>query len=306
MTQLATLTNGLTRADLESEEFRATVVFMAEEFQQAAAIIRENILTVWKQTNRINAAFPHEGHRHYSGDFSVGFEAQHSHRYYGGGDQMRDIDKLISHLSRTAWRRLVDRIGIKDLMSVKKRKEFEEQLENGELPEITAETIMAILFSMADQARDFVVDAAKEVFNILLPGQHGHRKKYKVNSAIQIGQRVVLSWFVEEGWGNDKFRVTYGREGEVAAIDNMFHVLDGQAIIRDGRPPLIEAIRASESGVGETNYFKFRCYKNRNLHLEFKRMDLVKKLNALGTGEAVIGNEPTKVKKARRTTQGSL
>jgi hypothetical protein len=58
-----------------------------------------------------------------------------------------------------------------------------------------------------------------------------------------------------------------------------------------GRSPLVAAIEAAEDGHGETAYFKFKCHKNRNLHLEFKRLDLVKQLNGLATGEYVLGRE---------------
>lgn len=299
MTQLATVPGGLTREQMGTEEFRESAVHMAEEFQAGAEVIRANILSVWEQTRRLNAAFP--SGRGGAGEFAIGFEVQHERRLYGTHDAEGDIDKLVKRLNRDAWKRITDQIGIKNVMSVAKRREFEKQLESGDLPDITPGTIVAILFNMADQARDFAVDAAKEVFNILLPSRHEHTTKYKVNSAFQIGPRVVLAWFVEQMWGSPKFRASHSREGELAAIDNMFHVLDGQGIVRDGRPPIIEAIAASSDGTGETAYFRFRCCKNRNLHLEFKRMDLVKKLNALGAGETVLGNEPPKPPRRRRT-----
>ena len=36
---------------------------------------------------------------------------------------------------------------------------------------------------------------------------------------------------------------------------------------------------------------RFKCYKNRNLHLEMRRLDLVKELNGLAAGEYVLGND---------------
>jgi hypothetical protein len=38
-------------------------------------------------------------------------------------------------------------------------------------------------------------------------------------------------------------------------------------------------------------YPRFRCFKNGNLHREFKRLDLVKKLNGLATSEYVPGTD---------------
>ena len=59
----------------------------------------------------------------------------------------------------------------------------------------------------------------------------------------------------------------------------------------DGKPPvktyhgeLYDAITDSPDGNGKTQYFKFKCYLNGNLHLEFLRADLVVKLNAVAGG----------------------
>ena len=45
---------------------------------------------------------------------------------------------------------------------------------------------------------------------------------------------------------------------------------------------LANAVQEAPGGVGETEFFKFRCFKNHNFHLEFKRPDLVQKLNEIG------------------------
>jgi hypothetical protein len=49
------------------------------------------------------------------------------------------------------------------------------------------------------------------------------------------------------------------------------------------------AIEASRTGSGETEYFRFKCCRNHNLHLEFKRLDLVEKLNAIAGGMRLRG-----------------
>lgn len=38
------------------------------------------------------------------------------------------------------------------------------------------------------------------------------------------------------------------------------------------------------AGADETAYFRFRCFKNGNLHIEFKRLDLVARLNQVAGG----------------------
>ncbi len=48
-------------------------------------------------------------------------------------------------------------------------------------------------------------------------------------------------------------------------------------------------IEASRTGTGETEYFKFKWHRNHNLHLEFKRLDLVEKLHAASGGMRLRG-----------------
>jgi len=47
-----------------------------------------------------------------------------------------------------------------------------------------------------------------------------------------------------------------------------------------------------EDGIGETDYFAFRCFKNGNLHLIFKRPDLVRRLNQIAGGKRLRGERP--------------
>ena len=61
----------------------------------------------------------------------------------------------------------------------------------------------------------------------------------------------------------------------------MFHALDGNGTIKTHRGPLIDAIEAAKDGTGKTEYFTFRCFWNRNLRVEFKRLALIAKLNAV-------------------------
>ncbi len=85
------------------------------------------------------------------------------------------------------------------------------------------------------------------------------------------------------------FRVDHYRELHIRAIDNVFHALDCNGTIKTHRGPLIDAIEAVKDGTGGTDYFRFRCFRNRNLHLEFKRLDLVAKLNAVAGGMRLRG-----------------
>jgi hypothetical protein len=260
-------------------EFEVTAVRMAEEYQRATAAMRSAMVTIHRESQGLVDLFDDGSSWN---RFEVGFDYDGSRWWLRGGSA--DLDKLFDRMKRRAWQFLTTRLGIRDLMSLKKRAEFDRQLESGEVPDVTPEAIVGILLGLADQARDFATEAAKEVFELLKPT----RSEYKTNSPFRVGKRVILSWQVEPKYPRG-FRPSYSREQQLVAIDNVFHVMDGRSILREGRPPLVQAIHDSTTGVGETDCIRFRCFKNRNLHLEFKRLDLVKQLNGLAAGEFVLG-----------------
>lgn len=264
-----------------SPEFERTASYMAREFTEATAEIARLVDALHVQTARLDAAFRVDQEDRYSRfGITLGYDGQRD----------IDLDDLHKAMERRAWDVLVDTLGIKNVMSVAKRKLFDEQLKRGELPPVSEQTIVAILIGLADQAKDFARDAAREVFDLLRPRGHWGGQ-YATNNAFRVGRRVILPWKVELGYGGG-FRVHYGCEQTLTAIDGVFHLLDGKGIMRENKGPLVAAINATDrTGRGETAYFRFKCFKNRNLHLEFKNLELVKQLNLLATGERVLGED---------------
>ena len=190
-----------------------------------------------------------------------------------------DFDRKIKRMKTAAWRYLVDRIELKKLASVKRAGEIDRQIADGEdLPEITMDNLFGWLQSLDTQAGKFLKEAIVEVFELLRPPS----LHYKTNSGFKVGKRVILCGRVEKAWTGTKYRVSYHSENELRALDNVFHMLDGKplSVYRNG--DLINAIQESCRGIGETELFRFKCFINCNLHLEFKRMDLVQRLNEVG------------------------
>jgi hypothetical protein len=266
-----------------SPEFAPTASHMAREFTEVTAEIARLVRALHAQTERLDAAFrtDSDGDYHYS---RFGVEL-----WYDG--RRCDLDDMSKAMERRAWEVLVDALGIKNVMSMAARKKFDEQLKTGELPPVTEQTIIATLLGLTGQVDNFAREAAREVFDMLRPRGHlGGR--YATNNAFRIGRRVILPYRVEANYGGNGFHVNYGREQELTAIDGIFHLLDGKGVMRENKGPLVKAVNATDkTGRGETEYFRFRCYKNRNLHLEFRRLDLVKQLNCLAAGEYVLGED---------------
>jgi len=191
----------------------------------------------------------------------------------------------LKELKKDVWQVLIDRMELRRILSVKRNEELRRQIETGEdLPDIDEAQILAMLEGTLANTSTFIEEAVQEVFEFLRP----RNSRYKTNTEFEIGKRVIL-FAVENKWGGG-FRVDHYREQHIRAIDNVFHALDGNGTIKTHRGPLIDAIEAAKDG--ETDYFRFKCFRNRNLHLEFKRLDLVAKLNAVVGGMRLRG-EPT-------------
>lgn len=189
-------------------------------------------------------------------------------------------EEIVAKLKKDAWGVIVERMELRRLLSIKRRTELDSQIDKGELPELTEENVLSLFETSAANVNTYLEEAVHEVFDFLRPPQ----SRYKTNTEFELGKRVILTWQVEKGWSRGKFRVNYHREKYLTALDNVFHMIDGRGPIKSYHGPLYDAITDSPDGTGKTDYFKFRCCINGNLHLEFLKPDLVARLNAIAGG----------------------
>jgi hypothetical protein len=259
---------------------RETLTARVGTYQQAVSAVEQaySLLNIAQQ--RLKSAFT-------DGSFDV------IRRNSYNGPTPEEAAKVIEDLKRQAWRVIVDRLEIRRILSIKRREDLDKQLYESRdaqpLPEITEAAILSMLQDGMAKAADYAREAVFEVFDWLRP-HYGHTSDLKTNEKWRIGKKVIIGWMVEPGWGRGgKFRVRYNSEKNLTALDNVFHMLDGRGPLKTHHGPLYDAIAVSEDGTGETDFFKFKCCKNNNLHLEFKRPDLVQKINAMAGGNRLKG-----------------
>lgn len=192
------------------------------------------------------------------------------------------VKEVLTNIKYQTWARLIDRLGIKKLLSVKRNKELHQKLSDKEhLPEITVESIYSMFEVLMENANDFVKEAILEVYEYLhVSPDYGTGGQYKTNqrNAFEdIGKKVIICGAVEPWYGS--WHVRQWTDDRLRALDKVFHALDGKPFLDQGyNCPLLDAVRSCKGG-GETEYFSFKCYQNGNLHLEFKRGDLLKEFN---------------------------
>jgi len=198
------------------------------------------------------------------------------------GDSLEE--KIVNQLRRSIWRTILNILEVQKHMSTQDKKKLDERLEKEDLPEITIQAIADIFASFMQNHEQMFAAMCQEAFQGLYPRwQH-----YQTNELHRLGQnhKVILQGRVERRY-NGGFRPSAYREQEMIVVDRVFHGLDGKAMPASYRSPLVDAINTTQSdGKGETEYFRFQCYHNRNLHMTFKRPDLlVRLLQVVGSNE---------------------
>jgi len=204
-----------------------------------------------------------------------------------------DDVEIRREMKRAAWAILIGKLGLHRVMSTRKRAEMDEAFGNVKrqsktdpidgFPEITPEAMLEVLTGYANSAQEFLTESIEEVYRWLKPSQ---RDDYKTNvkNRWKLTPKVILSYALRDSSYMKNYGISYSDETQrmLHALDNIMHLLDGRGIPHEHYGPLITAINAtpvSGNGRGETEYFRFRCCKNRSLHLEFRRPDLVQEFN---------------------------
>jgi hypothetical protein len=206
---------------------------------------------------------------------------------------IRDPERALESLALQVWGGIVDRLELRKLLSLAATKQLDDMLDESprgfgrpeRLGPITTENVSNILRGMLAAVPDQLEIAVREVYDLLRP----HHSKLKTNSKFEIGSKViiegVINWrfysSVKCGYCVDKLR----------ALDRVFHMLDGKGLVPSTYyGELVDAIEASGKrvgdGAGETQFFRFKMFGNGNLHVWFKRADLLLRFNQLaGSGQ---------------------
>jgi hypothetical protein len=244
---------------------RQSVLDMATAYEQAVANIHQAHDLLKTADDRLKLAFSDR----------PGFGV------LGHGSNRWDQESILQRLKADAWRAIVNQMSVRRMMSSKRAAELDKAIASGALPDITADNIFATCHGMLDSLHDYLNEAVDEVFDFLRPRQ----SDLKTNSEYEVGRKVILDWMIDSHW-NSKPHPAHRAEQNLRNLDNVFSLLDGKGAIQSWGGPIYDAIKSMEKygEIKETEYFRLKACKNGHLHVEFKRMDLVRKLNEIAGG----------------------
>lgn len=199
------------------------------------------------------------------------------------------IRAITRSIDRSVWRDLMVKSGMISLMDAQARDEWHKNLEEGELPEISEENILAT-FEQLHHSKDEVFE--RGVINVF----KGLSWDYKTNSPCSFGKKIIINNLVTHNrWG---FSLNWGwRRDQLTDLERMLFLLDGKSI-PDNRGDictrLMEHIRDNPAKeVYEDAFFSIRYFQKGTAHLMFKRLDLVEKMNDI-IAKHYLGMLPTK------------
>ena len=182
---------------------------------------------------------------------------------------------LIKDITKNFWNYVFTVTKMRDVLTVNRRDQLDRMIGRGEMPEITVDNVSDLMASLKNQAPDLMAEFITETFNFLRPSGTG----LKTNAAPELGKKVIVEYMVDTSYGLT--RLHYRREQALSALDNTFSLLDGKGLVSypgDSKTAINESIRAKRFTT-QTEYFDFKWFKNGNLHIVFRRPDLVERLN---------------------------
>lgn len=274
-----------------------TATKLAAHYKAAIGQLRALLPEIGVIVRKLNEAFSCE--QHHTFDLYVNFERHHGTAYEFDNDKM--LEQLEHEFRLSAWRVLVNKTGIRKLMSSKRAAQLDKLLETGKcqledgtterLPDISDGSIMEVLTGFLGAVDSFLTEAVREEWEYWKPRPNSSH--YKTNQGHEFClQRKIIA---EHGFRTWK----YGNKSELSglhestqrhltALDNIMHLLDGKGMVKGYHGPLVDAINGvrankSDDRIAETDYFRAKWFLNGNLHLEFKRQDLLDRFNEINS-----------------------
>lgn len=186
-------------------------------------------------------------------------------------------------VDRQVWGHVIGMTDLERLMDKTAKDGFRQQLMK-EPPEFTAGNVVATL-------RQFVADADTIFKRGIAVAFSALDRRFRSHDGWKIGSRVILDRAFS---GMGSWNYYSNQRDSLQDIERVFQVLDEKPApdgdpVPTRYPGIVAAIEEDRHGKGygakqsesESEYFKARCYLNGNLHLWFKRDDLVDRVNRL-------------------------
>lgn len=187
--------------------------------------------------------------------------------------KLPSIERVKHQIWRQAWRQAFDKTGLSQMMDRQAIADFDKALAK-EPPEFTEANVRATFIEMSSKADKMFQRGVVDVFRNLAGRYRTHS-----NEPFKIPQKIIMRYMVSPVMRN--FSIQHGMASDrVNDIDRVIKTLDGKR----HEPRALEAEMNRQwchADVFENEYYIAKPHKNNNLHLTFKRQDLLDRMNDL-------------------------
>jgi len=185
-------------------------------------------------------------------------------------------EEIERHVNRSLWRAAMDKTGFKQLMDSEAMRAFNDSVER-DPPNFTIENIRSHFLSMFQDADMMFKRGLVNVFRKLDSSYRTNEKE-----PFKVGRKVVMGYMFTNWLGY--LQVGYGMYSngtdKLNDLDRVFKTLDGKKHNpRELECAINAKFKETRDYIYEDEYYRVKGFKNGNMHLEFKRADLLEKAN---------------------------
>lgn len=187
--------------------------------------------------------------------------------------RMMRLDNARQEIYRRAWQQAFDDTGLSQIMDAQAVKEFHRGLDD-KAPAFNLDNVQSVFIDMQNQADDLFRRGVVNVFRQLSPDYKRHQQ-----APFAVPRRIILTYACQTRFMGG-LEVNTRAHSQINDIDRVVKVL-GEGHYE---PRALEAAfnNAWKDGATyEDDYYLARAHKNGNIHLTFKRDDLLERINDL-------------------------
>lgn len=193
------------------------------------------------------------------------------------GHNSMGIEQFRKELDGRYWRFVFDRTGAAALMDGEARKQFDDQLKRGDVPDFTQDNITTHFLSMSQEAEKMFSRGVYNLFRrYVREGERGYITNQKQPFALP--RKLILSGWFSARWSRG-MHVNYYRSDEVNDFGRIVNLLANRPYQPRGFEVEINA--AMEKGSEfENDIVRVKAFRNGNAHLWIKDQQLLNRINA--------------------------
>lgn len=183
------------------------------------------------------------------------------------------FDPYVKAIDAACWARLLDLSGLRTFMDAAARKEWDDNIDKGKVPELTRGNIEATFRELHAVRGDLFERGIVAVFK-------GLSWDYKTNNPVMFGKRIILRRIYDTTYGF--CHVQHDGANRLDDIMRVCCILDGKPEPDHRQAAFRRLSDAKLATVADFDgYFTVRGFKNGNGHLTFLRPDLVERMNQI-------------------------